>query len=222
MTLPARLVLLGAGGHAKVLLALAGAAGLRIDAVCDPHLAGQGVTHWRGLAVLDGDAAVERLDCRALGLVNGIGQLAGGSRRAQVFRHFRELGFSFPALVHPAAWVAPGVVLEEGVQVMAGAIVQPDVHIGANSVINTGAGIDHDCRIEADVHVAPGAVLCGGVTVGAGAFIGSGATVIQGMAIGAGAIVGAGAVIVRAVAADALVLASLGARRQRALPEAPR
>ena len=40
--------------------------------------------------------------------------------------------------------------------------------VGGNVIINTGATVDHDCRIEDAVHIAPGCHLCGGVSVGAG------------------------------------------------------
>ena len=49
------LLMIGAGGHAKVLHALALAAGRVIVGVCDPQLAEKGVTQWRGVPVLRGD-----------------------------------------------------------------------------------------------------------------------------------------------------------------------
>lgn len=200
------LIVLGAGGHAKVLLALAAAAGWRIDGVCDPELAARGVPHWRGWPVLGDDEALARMDPAQVGVLNGIGQMVGASLRAALFARFRGLHFRFPAMVHPHAWVAPDVQLAEGAQVMAGAVIQPDTVIGANSIVNTGARIDHDCSIGNDVHIAPGAVLCGAVQVGDGAFIGAGAVLIQGVHVGAGAVVGAGALVLRPVAPGARVL----------------
>ncbi|PWF48934.1 acetyltransferase [Massilia glaciei] len=204
------LILLGAGGHAKVLLALAAAAGMTVDGVCDPGLADRGEASWHGIAVLGGDAALARCDPAEVRLINGLGQVAGGTRRAALFAECVARGFLFPPLVHPAAWVAPTARLGQGVQVMAGAVVQPDVVIGANSIVNTRASIDHDCALGQDVHIAPGAVLCGSVRVADGAFVGSGATIIQGLSVGRGAIVGAGAVMVRDLAAGSFLLAALG------------
>jgi sugar O-acyltransferase (sialic acid O-acetyltransferase NeuD family) len=194
-TLP--LVLIGAGGHAKVLAALASAAGYPILGVCDPALAADAVSNWGGLEVLGDDGALERLDPDRVALMLGIGQLAKGNLRERVYITWRERGYYFPALVHPAAWVAPDVVLSSGVQVMAGAIIQPGCEVGENSIINTRASVDHDCRIGRDVHVAPGATLCGSVKVEDGAFIGAGTTLIQGIHVGRSAIVGAGVTLVR-------------------------
>ncbi|MGR3990984.1 acetyltransferase [Pseudomonas sp. 1121_17] len=199
------LVLLGAGGHAKVLFSLIKAAGRELLGVCDPGLAKAGASHWRGVPVLGGDDALKTLDPSTVGLVNGIGQLVGSGLRQRVYEEACADGFTFPVLIHPAAWVDDSVELGQGVQVMAGAIVQPDVRIGVNSVINTRASLDHDCVIAAHVHIAPGAVLCGGVVVAQGAFIGSGATLIQGVVICARSVVGAGTVVVREVPPDSIV-----------------
>jgi sugar O-acyltransferase (sialic acid O-acetyltransferase NeuD family) len=197
---PRPLVLLGAGGHARVLAALARAAGLLVLGVCDPALAVDAVSNWENLDVLGDDGALDRLTPDRVTLMLGVGQLVAGTLRERLYTSWRARGYYFPALVHPAAWVAPGVVLGEGVQVMAGAVIQPGCEIGENSIINTRVGVDHDCRIGRNVHVAPGATLCGTVTVEDGAFIGSGATVIQGVRIGGRAVVGAGVTMVRDLA----------------------
>ena len=191
------LILLGAGGHAKVLLALVLAGGYKVVGVCDPQLAAQKQGEWLGVPVLGEDEVLSTIDACSFALINGIGQLVGSRTRAVVFTKMREKGFRFPPLVHPMAWVAPGVSLAEGVQIMAGVIVQPDCVIEENTIINTSASIDHDCIVADNVHVAPGATLCGGVRVGSGAFIGSGAIVVQGLQVGAAAIVGAGVTLTR-------------------------
>jgi UDP-perosamine 4-acetyltransferase len=191
------LILLGAGGHARVMTALLRAANYPMIGVCDPALMSSSVSHWEGLDVLGGDEALERFTPEQVALVLGVGQLAVAGLRKQLYVLWRKQGYRFPALVHPSAWVAPGVELGEGVQVMAGAIIQPGCVIGENSIINTHASVDHDCRIGSHVHVAPGSTLCGAVTVHADVFIGAGATVIPGLHIGEGAVVGAGVTLVR-------------------------
>lgn len=200
------LVLLGAGGHARVLAALASVAGYPVLGVCDPALAAAAVSRWEGLDVLGDDSALDRLPPGRVTLMLGVGQLAASTLRELLFASWRARGYDFPTLVHPAAWVAPGVMLGDGVQVMAGAVIQPGCTIDENSIVNTRACIDHDCRIGRDVHVAPGATLCGSVTVDAGAFIGAGATVIQGVYIGRRAVVGAGVTLVRNLTSSTTIL----------------
>lgn len=200
------LVLLGAGGHARVLLALVRASGHALLGVCDPALQEQGCGDWEGVPVLGGDEALDRLGPAQVDLALGVGQLAGSGLRSRLYFAWRARGYAFPSLVHPTAWVAPDVALSDGAQIMAGAVVQPGCVLGANVTINTHASVDHDCRIGADVHIAPGAVLCGAVQVGNGAFIGAGAVLIQGVRVGDAAVVGAGVTLVRDLAPGALIV----------------
>ena len=216
------LVVLGAGGHAKVLAALLKAIGAEVLGVCDPHLASKSTTTWCGLAVLGGDEVLERLDTGCVGLVNGVGKIVGSSRRKDMFLELKARGYHFPALVHPTAWVDPSVDLEEGVQVMAGAVIQPDATIGADTIINTGSRIDHDCIIGRHVHVAPGAVLCGTVSVASDAFVGAGSTIIQGISIGQSAIVGAGVTIIRDLQAGHVAVGSAVRIHQSKYPTQPK
>lgn len=190
------LILLGAGGHAKVLLALANACGYQVLGVCDPALAASGIELWRGIRVLGGDRALEGVDAAHVGLINGVGQTVGGQVRRRLYEEHVARGFRFPALIHPFSWVASCVVLEDGVQVMAGALIQADTTVGWNTIVNTRASLDHDCQVGAHVHVAPGVTVCGGVAIAEDAFIGAGATVLPGLTIGRGAVVGAGTSVV--------------------------
>lgn len=195
MTQPKPLIMLGAGGHAKVLLALARAAGYTVSAVVAPEFAGMPCSLWQGVPVLGDESALATLEPQSVGLINGLGQMPRSALRRQVYQRFTCQGYVFPALVHPHAWVAPDVILDQGVQIMAGAVLQPACRIGENSVVNTGAQVDHDCVVGRDVHIAPGAVVCGGVVIGDNVFVGAGAVVIQSITIGDDTVIGAGSLI---------------------------
>lgn len=204
------LILLGGGGHAKVVLDLMHRLGADVAGICDPKLQADGLSHWRGHPVLGGDEALHSVNPADILLAHGIGSLPGQQARRQLFERLTGMGYTFATLVHPQAVIAEGVELGRGAQVMAGAIIQADARIGDNTIVNTGARIDHDCRIGAHVHIAPGATLCGGVVVGDGAHIGSGATAIQGLSIGASALLGAGATLVKPLAAGGRFLGRAG------------
>ncbi|NTY01067.1 NeuD/PglB/VioB family sugar acetyltransferase [Deinococcus sp. JMULE3] len=179
---------IGAGGHAKVLVALARAAGERVVGVWDDRGEGEVL----GAAVLGRvEDLPDRVGVRA---VVAVGSNAARLRLAGLFRNV-----SWAALVHPAAWVAPGARLGPGCVVMAGAVVQPDACLGAQVIVNTLAGVDHDGLLEDGVHVAPGTRLAGNVTLREGAFLGVGAACVPGVTVGAWATVGAGAVVTRDV-----------------------
>lgn len=149
----------------------------------------------RGVPILGSDEVVLRYQTDAVLLVNGLGSVGSTAARAGLYRHFKNLGYTFASVIHPSAIIAGDAGLAEGVQIMAGAVIQTGSSIGANTIINTRAGVDHDCVIAEDVHVAPGATLSGMVRIGAGAHIGAGATIVQNVGIGSNAVVGAGAVV---------------------------
>lgn len=186
------LVLIGAGGHAKVVLSLARTLGREVLGVCDPALAREGATAWRELPVLGDDEALSAFGPDRIVLLNGIGQIPRGGVRRTVHERWTARGFRFATLIHPSAAVDPTATLGDGVLVMAGAIVQADVTIGADVIVNTGARVDHDCQLGDHIHIAPGAVLCGGVRIGDGSFVGASATLLPLVQVGRGCLIAAG------------------------------
>lgn len=200
------IILLGAGGHAKVLLSLIKALELPLLGVSAPELDSSGVDFWRGVKVLSKND-LNDMSPNTVALVNAIGRRVGDSNhRQKIFEKFKTQGYYFPALVHPWAYVDPTAILKEGAQIMAGSMIQADVCIGQNVIINTHALVDHDSVIEDHVHIAPGAVLCGNVHIAKGAFVACGASLSQGIHIGEDTVIGAGVSIVRDVASGQLVL----------------
>jgi UDP-perosamine 4-acetyltransferase len=197
-------IVIGAGGHAKVVLDTLRRAGVPVYGLCDRR-PDEARVKFPGETILDGDDNALAMSPRDVVVTVGVGSIRADNVRARLFQTYRRHGFSFLTLIHPSAIVADGVEIGEGAQIMAGAVIQPGTHIGMNAVINTRASIDHDCRIGDHAFVSPGAVLCGGVEIGEGAHVGAGATVIEYRRVGAGATVAAGAAVVEDVAPNALV-----------------
>ena len=192
MTTP--VIVLGAGGHARVLVEALARLGIEVLGLtdADPARAGSALG---SLLVLGDDAVVLRHTPHDVRLVNGLGSAGSTAQRTRIFEHFRGLGYFFETVAHPSSIVAYDVILGHGAQLMAGCVVQPGSRIGDNAIINTNASVDHDCNIGAHVHVSPGATISGGVRIDVGVHVGAGATIIQGVNIGARSIVGAGAVV---------------------------
>ncbi|MFO0954247.1 MAG: NeuD/PglB/VioB family sugar acetyltransferase [Isosphaeraceae bacterium] len=180
-------VVLGGGGHAKVVVSTCRAAGFEVSAVLDDDPARLG-TSVLGVRV----AGPIELGSIALG---GSAVIAVGDNRVRQKIASRP-GVSWTTAVHPSAVVDGSVRLGEGTVVFAGAVVQPDAQVGRHAVLNTRAVVEHDVTVGDFAHVAPGAVLAGGVRVGEGALIGAGAVVCPGRTVGAWSVVGAGAVVV--------------------------
>lgn len=191
-------IIIGAGGHARVLLDALRLMSCTVLGYVDPAFA-KGAQGPGGVLVLGGDEALKEFSAADVQLVNGVGSVGPTASRNAVYRRGKDAGFVFARVVHPSAVVSSSVLLGEGVQVMAGCVVQTDAQIGANSIINTCASVDHDCRIGETVHIAPGVTLSGNVSVGDRTHIGTGAVVIQGISIGADSLIAAGAVVYRDV-----------------------
>ena len=181
------IILVGAGGHGKVVLATLRACGLEVALAVDDDPGKHG--EWLGLPVV---APEGRLDGRSA--VLGIGN---NELRARFSRRFERT--SWVVAIHPRAFVDPSASIEPGTVVLAGAIVQAGARIGRHVIVNTGATVDHDCLLADYVHVCPGVHLAGGVLVEEGALIGIGAVATPGVRIGAWSPVGAGAALVRNV-----------------------
>lgn len=114
--------------------------------------------------------------------------------RARIFEEY-HLNNS-PVLIHPSAILSSTVKMGPGALVVAGSVVNADASIGRGAILNTACTVDHDCKIGEFVHISPGAHLAGGVHVGDGAWIGIGAVVREGVRVGKNVMVAAGAVVV--------------------------
>ncbi len=195
--------LLGAGGHARVLLDGLLSIGNTIDGVLDPDLAVG--TLVRGLPVLGNDDYLLGADPALVVAWIGVGASPSTQRRRAVFEYVVAQSLVVGSFSHPTATISPEATLACGAQVMAGAAIQTNASVGRNAIINTNVTIEHDCVVGDHAAISSGAILCGNVVVGESAFIGAGAVVLPGVTIGAGACVGAGAVVTKNVEAATMV-----------------
>jgi UDP-perosamine 4-acetyltransferase len=205
-----KLILLGAGGHAKVVLEALNSSGITPAACLDPDARLHG-TALLGVPVEGGDERLAGHPPASAALVLGVGAPRPGKLRKALFERYRAQGYAFPPVVAASALCAESVTLGAGAQVLTRAVVHPGSSVGENAIVNTGAIVEHDCAVGAHAHIAPGVVLCGGVRVGAEAFVGAGAVLLPGVRVGRGALVAAGVVVRKDVPA-----------RGRALPRGTR
>lgn len=191
------IILLGAGGHAQVLIDLLLFCKKKILGFVDPHVTE--IENYDSLQYLGTDDDLKKFPAREIQLVNGIGSISvdGNLKRKELFLKAKEQGYSFATLCHPCAIISPTVILQEGVQVMAGAVIQTGTQIGVNTIINTRSSVDHHCFIESHVHIAPGVTLSGNVTIREAAFVGVGTTVIQNIQIDKNIMIKAGMTVIK-------------------------
>ncbi len=183
-----RIYVLGAGGHAAVLISTLFAKAYEVA------------------GVYDDDPALADTDILGVPVIGRIADLPGDFRgpaavgigtntiRHTIVKQFPQC--EWLTLVHPHAVVAPSAVIGEGSVVFAGAIVQARAKVGKHVILNTGCSVDHDCDVADFCHVAPGGRLAGGVTLEEGAFMGIGSSVIPLKTVGAWSTVGAGGVAI--------------------------
>ncbi len=202
-TLP--VIVVGAGGHARVLLDTLRAGRHEVRGLCDSN-PDRARTACPDETIVGDDRVVLAMPVDEVAIVIGIGGTRATERRRSLFALYRDAGFRIVSVIHPSAVIARDVVIGAGAQIMAGAVIQPAAIVGENAIVNTRASVDHDCRIGDHAFIAPGVTLCGGVVIGAGAHVGAGATVLEYRSVGAGATVGGGALVNRDVAAGRTVV----------------
>ncbi|MGH7171584.1 MAG: acetyltransferase [Gemmataceae bacterium] len=188
MSVSPRIVVLGGGGHAKVVISTLQAAGHIVAAVLDDD-----VRKW-GSAVLGVPVVGPIEDADATRYDLGVVAVGDNATRKTLSARIR---LSWLTVTHPTAYVHSSAQLGPGCVVFAGAVIQPEAIVGAHVIVNTAASIDHDCRVSDFVHLAPGCHLSGIVRVGEGVLLGTGSSVLPGVTIGNWTSVGAGGVVIR-------------------------
>lgn len=191
------IVIVGAGGHAKVVIEILRALGLEVSfCVGGPDA----VDTCLDVPVLKGDHWLEVL--RSEGSSRIFIGLGPNRLRLKLAQVALDLGYELINAISPSAVVSPSVKLGTGIVAMAGAIINAEAEIGDLAIINTGATVDHDCKIGRAVHIAPQCGLAGCVEVGDGTFFGIGSRAIPGVRIGEWSVIGAGAVVIKDVPAN--------------------
>ena len=209
-------VVIGSGGHAKVVIDVLRGCGDVVLAGCISQAAPGEMTN--GVPVLGGDDLLESL--RRRGVTHAFVALGDNRLRLRIMHHAVSLGFELVTAVSPHAVLSPSVKIGCGTVVMPGAIINADARIGDGVIVNTGATVDHDCDIADGCHIAPGTNLAGCVQVGTGTFLGTGSRVIPRIRIGRWSVIGAGAVVISDVP-DESVSVGVPARVKRTVQNVP-
>ncbi len=190
-----RILVIGAGGHARSVLDVIRSEGRY-------HVAGlidgskPKANSALGLPVLGQESDLP-LICREQGTTLGIVAIGDNWQRRAAMERLWVLvpGFDFVSSVHASATVADDVTIGPGTVIMAGAVVVSGSRIGKGCIVNTLASLDHDGVMEDYASLAPGAVTGGRVYLGTCAAVGLGARIVHNLGIGAHAVVGAGALV---------------------------
>ena len=187
-----KVLILGAGGHGKVVADILLKQGMSVLGFLDDDPALWG-NEQLGIPILGGIDQFARYSPEGLAL--GI-----GSNRVRQRIVTRLGGCAEPLwinAIHPNATIGMNVRLGRGVVLAANVVINADSSIGDHVIVNTGATVDHDCTLCDFCHVAPGVHLAGGVTIGTGTLMGIGSVTIPLCSIGEWSTIGAGATVIR-------------------------
>ncbi len=215
------IVVWGAGSHARVLWELLEGTSASLVALVDDNR--DATSPIDGVPLLHGAGGLEdwlagRADsATALG---GLVAVGDNARRIELQVRLETLGIRPYTAVHATAWVANGVPIGAGTQIMANVTVNVDSEIGRGCIVFSACCIEHHCRLGDGAYLSPHCSLAGHVTVADLAFIGTGAVILPRVTIGEGAIVGAGAIVLDDVEAYTVV-AGNPSRVIRRLKRAP-
>ena len=196
MQIKPKLIIWGAGGHAKVV---ADIVRLQNQYEIVGFLDDTNPDRWNrpfcNGKILGGQN--ELAAAKAAGVSHIVIAIGDCAARMKLAKIAVSGGFELANAIHPQTIIASDVSIGCGSVVVAGAIINPAATVGKHAIINTSATIDHDCIIEDGVHISPGANLGGGVHVQSGAWIAIGAKILPGIIIGKGSIIGAGSVVTK-------------------------
>lgn len=148
-----KLLIIGAGGHGKVVREVAEALGIfeQIEFVDDNN----------ELAI----GKIEDLEKLRETYEVAFPAIGNNELRRKILMILQEQGYYIPTLIHPTAYVSASA------EVLGGTIIEPKAIVNANSkieqgcIISVGAIVDHDVIVEQCAHVNAGAICKAGSSV---------------------------------------------------------
>jgi len=186
-----RLLIIGAGGHGKVVADIA-----------------MKMNIWDKIAFLDDDESIKT--CMAIDVIGKSEDalkykddsdlfvaIGNNFTREKIQENLQTIGASIATLIHPSAILGTDVMINKGTAIMAGVVINCSSRIGKGCIINTAASLDHDCVIEDYAHLSPGVRLSGTVNIGKSTWLGIGSIVGNNIGIAFDCIIGAGAVVIK-------------------------
>lgn len=191
-----KLILIGAGGHSKVIQDIAASNGLKLYAIVDDAF--EEIKKEKGI-IYANPSFLDDLDSTELQDYKFCISVGNNVLRKTLFERLRIPLGQYAVLIHPSAVLSSSAKIGFGTVVMPNAVINADTVIGNHCIINSSAVIEHDNTLGDYVHVSPRASLCGTVSIGEGTHIGAGAVIIPGKRIGSWSTVGAGAAVVKDV-----------------------
>ena len=114
--------------------------------------------------------------------------------RERLYKEAATIGFTFPNIIHPSAYVSPHAHIGSGCVILNNAVVQNNAKCGDGCILNPGVELHHDSTIGSYCLVYTNSVVRSLTHVGDRVWIGSTATVSTSAIVPDDAIIGDGEV----------------------------
>ena len=180
-------IVIGAGGHGKVIADIIIKSGDRVIGFLDDGCTEKNILGYPILGKTE--------DCLKYKDKEFFIAIGNNAVRKKISEKYSIL--KYYTAIHPSAVIAMDVEIGEGSCVMAGVVINTSARIGKHCIINSGSVVEHDNKLADFVHLSPGAVLCGTVSVGECTHIGGGVTVKNNTNIVGDTVLGVGAAVVK-------------------------
>lgn len=150
------LLILGAGGHGRVVKEVAEATGKynRIDFV-DDH---------SDIAV----GKISDLEWLHENYASAFVGIGNNQLRNELIIKLESIGYAVPVLIHPTAYVSKSCHIEKGTIIELMTVVNANAKVGMGCIISVGAVLDHDIVVGDCVHINAGAIVKDGDKVESG------------------------------------------------------
>ncbi len=185
-----KLVIFGAGGHAKVVADIALKNGYEIEGFLDDNATASTVIGYPILGKLSDCVRFKETHAFAMGIGNN-------AVRKMIFDKYPDL--DYPVLVHPTASIGIETKIGRGTVVMPLVVMNACAEIGEFSILNSASVIEHDCRVGDYCLIAPNVTMCGMSQCGNMVWMGAGSVVNQTVKICDNVTVGSGAVVTKEI-----------------------
>lgn len=167
------LILIGAGGHAKVVYDSAVKSKLNPIGFIDDN-----VDEFLGLKKISENSFLSNSKEYTAIITFGAVTEDAAIRRHNLYLHYKSQEVKFISALDPTASISSLAKIGGGVVIFPNAVVNASSQIEENVIINTAAVIEHDVKIGAGSHICPGAMVLGGAEIGNNCIIGAGAVIL--------------------------------------------
>lgn len=103
--------------------------------------------------------------------------IGNNALRERIYAEAREIGYSFPNIIHPSAYISPRAQLGSGIIILNNAVVQNGSKVGDGLIMNPGAELHQDSTVGSNVLIYTNSVVRSLTHVGDRAWIGANAVI---------------------------------------------